>query len=84
MAGRLLPGQGELPLVEMVGDLLRSQPDMHLGIEAPGSEMQALTPDVGAERAARSVRALLERLAISPSTSPGLRPDSPTEWGRDA
>jgi sugar phosphate isomerase/epimerase len=42
MAGRLLPGHGELPLVELTQRVLADHPDVVVGVEVFSSELQAL------------------------------------------
>ena len=42
MAGRLLPGQGDLPLVEWTSRLLVDHPDAVVGVEVFSGELQAM------------------------------------------
>ncbi|MFI5041170.1 MAG: sugar phosphate isomerase/epimerase family protein [Acidimicrobiales bacterium] len=59
MSGRLLPGDGELPLVDLVSRL----PDIPLGIEVISAEMRALTAGEAAAAAAASLRRLLDAVS---------------------
>ena len=59
MAGRLLPGDGELPLRELVAAVHATHPGLRVGVEAPGRELAQLLPAVAARRAAEAVRSVL-------------------------
>jgi sugar phosphate isomerase/epimerase len=47
-AERLLPGEGRIPLVDLLGRLLRTQPDLYVGVEVFSDDLRQL----GARRAA--------------------------------
>jgi sugar phosphate isomerase/epimerase len=55
MANRLLPGEGELPLAEIVRALIENNPAVPIGIEVFSDEMRSLTPFDAAARAAESL-----------------------------
>lgn len=59
MCGRLLPGEGELPLAEVVSPVLASHRSVPLGIEVISDEMRALPASAAAARAAAALRRLL-------------------------
>jgi len=61
MSGRLLPGDGEVPLEELVARVIAARPHLPLGIEVISDEMRRLPPVEAAAVAARSLGALLER-----------------------
>jgi sugar phosphate isomerase/epimerase len=61
MSGRLLPGDGEVPLEDLVARVLGPHPDVPAGIEVISDEMRALPAARAAEVAAASLRALLAR-----------------------
>jgi sugar phosphate isomerase/epimerase len=61
MFGRLLPGDGELPLVPLLRDLLGREPGLTVGVEVFSEELKALTPQEAAARVASStIRVLKE------------------------
>ena len=61
MFGRLLPGEGELPLVPLLRDLLGREPALTVGVEVFSEELKALPPKEAAARvAASTVRVLKE------------------------
>jgi sugar phosphate isomerase/epimerase len=63
MSGRLLPGEGELPLSEWLPALLRRQRRLTaIGVEVFSEELKALTPSEIARRVAASAGGLLARL----------------------
>lgn len=62
MANRLLPGDGELPLGDIVAALLANNPAVPVGVEVFSDQMRALTPAAGAARAAQSLGRLLRPL----------------------
>lgn len=57
LSGRLLPGDGELPLRELVEAALENSPDATIDIEVLNDELRALSPDDAAARLADAVRA---------------------------
>jgi len=59
MAGRLLPGQGDLPLVEWTRRLLADHPDAVVGVEVFSGELQALPAAEAALLAAVATRDVL-------------------------
>jgi sugar phosphate isomerase/epimerase len=61
MFGRLLPGEGELPLVPLLRDLLGCEPGLTVGVEVFSEELKALPPKEAAARvAASTIRVLKE------------------------
>ena len=61
MSGRHLPGEGELPLVDMVEAVRERSPLVPVGIEVISDEMRALPARAAAQKAAASLRRLLDR-----------------------
>ena len=59
MAGRLLPGKGELALVELTRRVLADHPAVVVGVEVFSGELQALPPDQAALLAAVATRDVL-------------------------
>ena len=59
MSGRYLPGEGELPLVDILAPVLAAHPMLPIGIEVINDEMRALPARMAAAAAARSLRALI-------------------------
>jgi sugar phosphate isomerase/epimerase len=57
LSGRLLPGDGELPLRELVEAALQNSPDATIDIEVLNDELRALTADETALRLADAARA---------------------------
>ena len=62
MAGRLLPGKGDLPLVEWTGRLLADHPDAVVGVEVFSGELQAMPAAEAALLAAVATRDVLARV----------------------
>jgi sugar phosphate isomerase/epimerase len=62
MGGRLLPGEGELPLVPWLEVILRRDPGLTVGVEVFSDELNALKPEEAAGRVAATARALLRRV----------------------
>jgi sugar phosphate isomerase/epimerase len=60
MTGRLLPGEGELPLAAVVAAVLAVHPDLPVGIEIFSEELFAMDPGEAATRAATSLRRTLD------------------------
>lgn len=63
MSGRSLPGEGELPLAEMVAAALANNPAITVELEVFSEELAALTPDAAAARTAAAVQAWRAGLA---------------------
>ena len=61
MAGRLLPGEGELPLEATVAVLVAEQSDLLVGVEVFSADLQALPAPAAAVLAADATRAVLAR-----------------------
>ncbi len=61
MSGRLLPGDGQLPLEALVARVLGPRPDLPAGIEVISDEMRATPASMAAATAGAALRALLER-----------------------
>jgi sugar phosphate isomerase/epimerase len=59
---RLMPGEGELPLAELIRMTLAVHPDMPVGVEVLDSRLTELPAEAVAERAARSIRQILASL----------------------
>lgn len=59
MTGRLLPGEGALPLLEVVSLLRSAAPDVALGAEIFSTDLDAMNPDDAAAAVAASLRELL-------------------------
>lgn len=62
LTGRLAPGEGELPLVEMLRVLLADNPGLRVGIEVFNREQKELPPDRAAARVVEPMRRVLEKL----------------------
>jgi sugar phosphate isomerase/epimerase len=61
MTGRLLPGEGELPLADIVGAALANSPGITIEVEVFSEELSAMTADAAAARTAAAVEAWRER-----------------------
>jgi sugar phosphate isomerase/epimerase len=61
MSGRLLPGDGEVPLERLVASVLAARPAVPVGIEVISDAMRALPAAEAARVAAASLRSLLAR-----------------------
>ena len=59
MTGRLLPGDGVLPLAEVICGVLAIRPGVPVGIEIFSDEMRAMTVESAAAESATALRALL-------------------------
>jgi sugar phosphate isomerase/epimerase len=57
MTGRLLPGEGELPLGEIVGAALANSPGISIEVEVFSEELAGMTADAAAARTAEAVQA---------------------------
>lgn len=55
MTGRLLPGEGELPLGEIVAAALANSPDLTIEVEVFSEELGAMAADDAAQRVANAV-----------------------------
>jgi sugar phosphate isomerase/epimerase len=62
MANRRLPGDGELPLVELVSALLANNPGIPVGIEVFSDEMRSLPAQTAAQRAAVALQRILHEI----------------------
>jgi sugar phosphate isomerase/epimerase len=65
MFGRLLPGEGELPLVDWLDIILRRDPGLTVGVEVFSEELTRLTPEKAAGRVAVTTRGVLEQVRRS-------------------
>jgi sugar phosphate isomerase/epimerase len=63
MSGRLLPGEGELRLVDLLRRVLDAHADLPVGIEVISDAMRTLSADAAAAAAASSLRRLIDHLA---------------------
>ena len=62
MFGRLLPGEGVLPLVQWLEVILRRDPVPTIGVEVFSEELVALKPGGAAGRVAKTTRAVLAQV----------------------
>jgi sugar phosphate isomerase/epimerase len=60
MRGRKVPGDGALPLAEIVRTVRAARPDVSIGVEVLSDEMDLLGPVQGASRLAEACSALLQ------------------------
>ncbi|HXY76075.1 MAG TPA: sugar phosphate isomerase/epimerase [Steroidobacteraceae bacterium] len=65
MFGRLLPGEGELPLVAILRLLLERDRTLTVGVEVFSEELQELPPDEVARRVARATGRVLAQATAS-------------------
>jgi len=70
MSGRLLPGEGELPLVEWLGTLLGRNPRLTVGVEVFSDQLSGLPAEEVAGRVAASAGAIIERAMRALPTQP--------------
>jgi sugar phosphate isomerase/epimerase len=63
MFGRLLPGEGVLPLVQWLEVILRRDRIPTIGVEVFSEELVAMKPEEAAGRVAKSTRAVLAQVA---------------------
>jgi sugar phosphate isomerase/epimerase len=70
MFGRLLPGEGELPLVPLLRDLLAREPGLTVGVEVFSEELKALPPRQAAARVAASTARLMKEVRGGAVPSP--------------
>jgi len=62
MSGRYLPGDGELPLAEIVAPVVAARPDLPIGIEVINDELKAMPAPEAARVAGAALRRLLGSL----------------------
>jgi sugar phosphate isomerase/epimerase len=62
LTGRLAPGEGELPLADMLRVLLADHPDLRVGIEVFNQEQRTLPPEKAVERVVAPMRRVLAAL----------------------
>ncbi|MBS0366137.1 MAG: sugar phosphate isomerase/epimerase [Proteobacteria bacterium] len=74
MTGRLLPGEGELALVEMLRMLLRVEPQLTVGVEVFSEELQPLPADEVARRVALSAGRVLAQTRPRAATQSAAEP----------
>jgi len=60
MGGRLLPGEGETPLVSLLRALLAKEPGLTVAVEVFSDELKALPAHEIAARVASSTREVLQ------------------------
>ena len=65
MFGRLLPGEGDIPLIPWLQALDARSPGLTVGVEVFSEELKALDPAEAARRVAASTRGVLKELAAS-------------------
>ena len=68
-AERLLPGEGELPLVDLLRPMLRNQPDLYVGVEVFSLELRRLGASRAAVAAFDAATKVVESLTPVESTS---------------
>jgi sugar phosphate isomerase/epimerase len=59
MSGRYLPGEGELPLIDILTPVLAAHPDLPVGVEVLNDEMKAMPAVRAASVAGRALRGVL-------------------------
>jgi sugar phosphate isomerase/epimerase len=59
MSGRYLPGQGDLPLIDILTPVLAAHPDLPVGVEVLNDELRAMPAAEAAAVAGRALRGLL-------------------------
>jgi sugar phosphate isomerase/epimerase len=62
ISGRYLPGDGELPLVDILALVLAAAPDLAVGIEVINDELKAMPTAEAARMAGNALQRLLDRL----------------------
>jgi len=62
MTGRLLPGEGLLPLAEILGAVLDNRPGLRVGVEVFSDDLRQLGTAEAARRAGDTTRAVLAQL----------------------
>lgn len=68
-AERLLPGQGSLPLVDLLTQLLRDQPDLVVGVEVFSDELRRRGPRRAAVDAFAAASRVLDSVMVAESPS---------------
>jgi sugar phosphate isomerase/epimerase len=68
-AGRLLPGEGTLPLVAILGLLLQRQPDVYVGVEVFSEVLRRMGPERAARRAFEATTRVLDCLGVGEAPS---------------
>jgi sugar phosphate isomerase/epimerase len=76
MSGRLLPGEGELPLVEMLSLLLSRDPNLTIGVEVFSDNLNELPADEVGRRVAASAGRVIGAAtrALRAHSPPGAQP----------
>jgi sugar phosphate isomerase/epimerase len=62
MSGRYLPGEGELPLVDILTPVMAAQPDLPVGVEVINDELKAMPAAEAAQVAGDALRGWLGRM----------------------
>ena len=62
MSGRYLPGEGELPLVDILAPVMAAHPGLSVGVEVLNDELRAMPAAEAAATADGSLRRLLARI----------------------
>jgi sugar phosphate isomerase/epimerase len=62
MSGRYLPGEGELPLMDILAPVLAAQPDLPVGVEVINDELKAMPAAEAARVAGAALAGLLGRV----------------------
>ncbi len=61
MSGRFLPGEGELPLMDILAPVLAAHPELPVGVEVLNDELKAMPAGQAASVAAAALRSVLSR-----------------------
>jgi sugar phosphate isomerase/epimerase len=72
MTGRYLPGDGDLPLIELLGPVIDCHPGLPVGVEVLNEELRDGPAERAAARAAEALRALLEALVVRAAKRSGI------------
>jgi sugar phosphate isomerase/epimerase len=59
MSGRYLPGEGELPLIDILTPVFDAHPDLPVGVEVLNEELKAMPAEEAASVAGRALRRVL-------------------------
>jgi sugar phosphate isomerase/epimerase len=62
MSGRYLPGEGELPLIDILAPVMATHPDLPVGVEVLNDHMRAMPAAEAAAAADGALRRLLARM----------------------
>jgi sugar phosphate isomerase/epimerase len=62
MSGRLMPGYGDLPLLDILAPVLDTHPTLAVGIEVLNDELRSEPAEQAAAGAGRALRSLVDRL----------------------